>query len=365
MQAVLDALVARGEERGIQLCAYVGGVCVVDAWAGVADPATGRLVTGSTLFPVFSVTKGITATLIHLLVERGKLGYETKIADVWPEFGAHGKGEITVGDALSHRAGIPLMPVGIGHTELCDRQAMCAAIANLRPVSPPRAETTYHAATYGWILGETARRVDGRTFSTMLEEEVRRPLGIEGLYVGIPDAVEARVAILDSVYEPGNEPPPPDDPLPRDIPGWMQPLSELMNRPDARRACMPGISGIANARALAQFYAALLPGGGARTELLPPARVHQATRMQTKFCFPGQEIPVRVGLGYFLGGEACAAEMGSRPDAFGHPGHGGSIGFADPQHHLAVGLTKNYFLMARNSHRVVLSELRHTLGIPQ
>lgn len=105
VQAVLDELVERDQERGLQVAAYLDGELVVDAWSGIADPATGREVDGDTLFTVFSTTKGFTATVIHLLAERGLLDYDTPIARYWPEFAAHGKAGITVRHALTHTAG--------------------------------------------------------------------------------------------------------------------------------------------------------------------------------------------------------------------------------------------------------------------
>ena len=136
VQAVLDELVDSGAERGLQVAIYVGGELVVDAWAGVADPATGRLVDGDTLFTVFSTTKGIVATLIHILVERGLLEYDAPIARYWPEFGANGKEGITVRHALTHTAGIPQMPDGVEIADLCDWSSMCRRVADLGPLWP-------------------------------------------------------------------------------------------------------------------------------------------------------------------------------------------------------------------------------------
>src|SRR5690242_13306618 len=113
VQAVLDRLVAEDQERGLQVAAYLDGKLIVDAWAGIADPTTGQLVDGDTLFVVFSTTKGITATVIHLLAERGLLDYDRPVAHYWPEFAANGKGHITVRHALTHSAGIPQLPDGL------------------------------------------------------------------------------------------------------------------------------------------------------------------------------------------------------------------------------------------------------------
>lgn len=334
IQSLLDRLVEEGAERGLQVAVYRGGELVVDASAGIADPSTDRPVNGDTLFPIFSTTKGIAATLIHLLVERGKIAYDTRIADVWPEFAAHGKGEITLRHALNHTAGIPNMPAGIGHAELCDWDTMCAAIADLTPVSPPGGQRVYHAVTYSWTLGEVARRVDGRPFPQQLREEICAPLDIlDEMFVGIPDEVEDRVAILEAEPEEAADSPPHSD-APQPISALIQPLHEWMNRPDARRACLPASTGIMTARAIARHYAALLPGGVDRVELLPPERVRLATELQP----PVEDRPhihsARQALGYQIGGLFST-------NCFGHAGYGGSIGFADLEGNVAVAFARN------------------------
>lgn len=361
MQELLATLVREGKERGVQLAAYVDGELVVDAWAGIADPASQRPVTGDTLFPVFSATKGVAATLIHWLVERGQLTYDTPVAEVWPEFAAHGKAGITVRHVLNHTAGLPNIPMGIGLPELLDWETMCRAMAELSPVSAPGTQMCYHAVTFSWLVGEVARRVDGRRFAQMLDEEICRPLNLTGLFVGIPAEVEPRVAILEEVFAPGQTPARPDDSVPQSIPGWMWPLVTWMNRPDVRRACIPASNGIMTARALARHYAALLPGGVGGVELLPPERVRLATQLQVPSVNPADGAQQRRGLGYLLGGDPNL--MGSRPAAFGHGGYGGALGFADPDYRLAVGFTKNFY-SPNNSASQVLCELRESLGIP-
>jgi len=355
MQGVLDRCVAEGRERGVQLTAYLNGELIVDAWAGVADAETGRLVDGETLFPVFSVSKGITATIIHLLAERGMLSYDMPIAMVWPEFAAQGKGSITVRHVLSHTAGVPMMPQGIGYRELVDWDTMCADIAKLHPISAPGAEHCYHALTYGWLMGEVAQRVDGRPFSQLLHDEIRVPLGLtDSLFMGIPDAVEPRVAVLEEYCSP-NEPVLPDDNMPQSIPGWIQPLSTMMNRSDTRRACLPAATGIFTARALARHYAALLPGGVDGVELLPPHRVRQVTQPQLPTDNPMAEPISCYSLGYQRFSDACLP-------VFGHGGHGGSIGFADLTYGLAVGLTKNRF-SPNYAHDEIVQALRDALDL--
>src|SRR5437773_5703274 len=95
IQRAIDQLVESGAERGVQVAVYRDGEPLVDAVAGVADPATGRQVTAGTPFYNFSIGKGATAAVAHVLAERGRFGYDTPVADLWPEFGAHGKHTVT------------------------------------------------------------------------------------------------------------------------------------------------------------------------------------------------------------------------------------------------------------------------------
>src|SRR5438270_60750 len=137
IQQVLNDLIADELELGVQVAAYLDGELVVDTWAGRADEASGRQVDGDTLFTVFSTTKGITATCIHMLAERGKLDYDAPIAKYWPEFAAHGKEKATVRDGLTHRVGIPQMPDGATPELISDWDAITSAIAELEPVWEP------------------------------------------------------------------------------------------------------------------------------------------------------------------------------------------------------------------------------------
>jgi CubicO group peptidase (beta-lactamase class C family) len=355
---LLRQLVAEDRERGIQVAVYHRGKLVVDTWAGVADATTGQPVGGESLFPVFSVGKGMTATVVHRLVERGALDYETRLATVWPEFGVRGKENITLRHVLDHTAGLPQMPTGIGHREVCDWDAMCRALEGLSPLWPPGSHVSYHAMTFGWLVGEVARRVDGRSFPQLLHDEVCRPLGIETMFMGIPDAVEPRVARLDFI---GSEACDPNAEVPDAIPAWVWPLTGWMNRPDVRRACVPASNGIMNARAIARHYAALIPGGVDGVELLPPARVRAATQWRDLSRVAGSAPTNRFALGYGIGGNS--ALYGPRSSVFGHGGYGGAAGFADPECELAVGVTKNLLGTGDPSPQIV-TEVRRALGLP-
>lgn len=356
----LEQLVVDGEEVGLQVAVYHQGRLVIDAWAGLADTAAGRKVDGETLFTVFSTTKGILYGAIHLLAQGGKLAYDDPVARYWPAFAARGKAAITVAQVLDHSAGVPQMPDGTTAEDLCVWDRMCAAIADLPPLWEPGLKTGYHGYTNGWILGEVLRRIDGRTVSQFVGDEICGPLELRNLFLGIPDRVEARVAaLLDA---------PPPEPLPayglplmeKAIPPHLPAAAALFNRADVRRACMPAAGGIMTARDLARYYASMTPGGANGFRLLPPKRVALATRERRRDLDQVIGLEIRKGLGWILPGPNGESIPGF-PGAFGHPGAGGSVGYADPAHDLAVGFTKTLLVTAAD--RWTATDVRVTRAI--
>lgn len=344
VQQIIAEMTASGEEIGLQVAAYVDGVLVVDTWAGVADPSTGRMVDGDTLFTSWSTTKGFVATCVHILADRGRIEYDAPVATYWPEFAANGKAGVTVRHLLTHQAGIPHLPDDVTPEMMTDWDGMCAALAGHAPLWTPGTQTGYHAWTFGWLLGELVRRVDGRPIAQFVQDELCRPLGIVDFYLGLPDGLEERVAPLTQD--------------PRHLANALQvtglvsrvappqvTTAEAVNRPDVRRAAIPGGGGIMNARAIACHYAMLACGGSLDgVRILAPERIEILRGLQSD----GEDIVnggrTRFGLGYMLGGdpeEGGVAEMGASGGEFGHPGNGGSLGFADPARKLGFGLTKN------------------------
>src|SRR5213082_2132301 len=198
VQKTIDELVDSGAERGLQVAAYKNGEQVVDAVAGVADPATGRKVESSTPFYCYSVVKAAASTITHILVERGLFGYDTPVVEVWPEFGAHGKEKVTVRHVLSHTAGVPGIPLTTTIEDLCDWDKMCAAIADEELWWEPGTKIGYHAYTFGYLVGEVVRRSTGKPISRVLRDLVSGPLGVaDELYFGMPRSEQPRLARLE------------------------------------------------------------------------------------------------------------------------------------------------------------------------
>ena len=125
VQALMDKLVASGEEIGLQVAVIHNGRVVVDAVSGVADPRTGAAVTGDTLFYAASTAKGVASTVVHVLAERGEVDYDMRAVDVWPEFGSHAKDKVTLRHVLLHTAGVVGLPPDTTAADLCNWGHMC------------------------------------------------------------------------------------------------------------------------------------------------------------------------------------------------------------------------------------------------
>ncbi len=339
VRATLETIVRDTPELGLQVAAYLNGKLVVDAWAGVADEATKKPVDGDTMFMLSSVTKGITSTCLHVCVEKHKLDYDMPIVKVWPEFGANGKTAATLRHALSHQTGVPQTPVGYTPDWLSDWDRMCRGIAELKPMYPIGQRTAYHSLNFGYINGEILRRVDGRPIGQFLQDEIARPLGINGLYLGVPGSELHRVATLTDA---------PPAPAEYDARMVGEPAGSLVakvfNRRDVQQAAIPGSGGIMSARGLARHYAMLANWGqldGVR--ILPESRVRAAIELQSFEFDEVYWVRVRRSLGYRRGSDTGPL---ASPDAFGHVGGGGSFGYADPSKGLGIGFSKNYFTYA-------------------
>lgn len=346
VDAVESALVRAIElgEVGVQAAAYIGSELVLDLCAGTTGGQGPTPVDSSTLFPIFSVTKIVTATALHLQVARGLLTCEEPIATYWPEFAANGKAEITVSQVLTHRAGLPQMPEGVTPELQGDWEWMTSRLAEMEPMFEPGTRSAYHSLSWGWLIGELVRRTDpaGRSFGDFVNDELLSPLGIEDIHLGLDPSQHHRVAWLSSDI------PPTDDPLKITvIPLTVDTAPNVYNREDVRQSVMPASGGIANARSVARLLAVLANGGeldGVR--LLPTEQVLEFTRpREDPYAVDRVSGTVRwIGMGgYWLGGDSPPAIslFGPGTNVIGHPGAGGSYAWADLDSGLAVAITHN------------------------
>ncbi len=350
LQPLLDQLVAEGSELGIQVAAYHYGELRISAVAGLADREKKIPVTSETLFPVFSVTKGFSATVIHRLTERGILHYDQPLSLTWPEFAAHGKQDVTLREALSHAAGIPQMPDDVSIKDLGNWDLMCSRIANLTPLWPPGSRIEYHPLTYGWLIGEVARRATGKPFDQLLKEEVSGPLGLDNCFIGLPKGSDKPIAVLEDDPDIFPEPVIPPPGTPETVLARFGSLSSLMNRRSVQEECIPGMSGLFNALTEARHYLGLMDPA-----FLPTERLKVAIEAQEP-ARPIGEYPNDRALGY------CLSQSPVNTPTFGHSGHGGSNAFADPHHDLAIGINKNRLHRGEGTVKIV-AEIYRLLGL--
>ncbi|XP_061951517.1 uncharacterized protein LOC133674435 isoform X2 [Populus nigra] len=261
---------------GIQVCAYKDGEVIIDTAAGVLGRYDPRPVQPDSLFPVFSVTKGIAAGMLHWLVDNGKLNLDENIANIWPEFGTNGKNLIKVHHVLNHTSGLQNALANLREENpllMADWDECLKRIAMSAPETEPGQEQLYHYLSFGWLCGGLIEHASGKKFQEILEEAIVRPLNIEGeLYVGIPPGVESRLASLtldkddvSKLSKIASRPELPSTFQPDNISQLVTAVPALFNMLNVRRAIIPAANGHCSARALARYYAALVDGG-----LVPP-----------------------------------------------------------------------------------------------
>jgi CubicO group peptidase (beta-lactamase class C family) len=338
-----------GGDVGAALCVYRDGRPVVDLWGGLADTRPWQR---DTMQLVFSATKAATAVCAHLLAERGELDLDAPVAKYWPEFAAEGKEAITVRQLLSHRAGLPVLDRTLSVADVLAWEPMVEALAAQRPVWPPDTAQGYHGRTFGWLVGEVIRRVSGRSPGRFFAEEIAGPFGIDW-FIGLPASERERVGKLVNDPPGTGALPMPLDELPPEFRAIVEAAADpesLMNRafgftdeeidfddPAVHAAEMPSSNGICTARGLAKFYAALIGEvDGAR--ILKPETVAGAVAEQSFEPDKVMVMPIRFSSGFMLPGGFNPL---AGPESFGHPGRGGSLGYADPASGTAFGYVVN------------------------
>lgn len=349
------------QERGAALCVQIAGETVLDVWAGTADKDGHQPWHTDTIANLFSCTKPFTAVTALQLVEEGKLELDVPVARYWPEFAAAGKQAITLRQLLSHRAGLPAIRQMLPREALYDWQTMVDALAAEEPWWTPGEGHGYAAITYGWLLGELIRRADGRSAGQSIVARTAKPLGLD-FHVGLTDDEFYRVAHV--ARSKGNEG---DEVSKRMLMTMMREPNSMTTRafanppsimtstntPEWRRMEQPAANGHGNAHSLAGFYSGLLDGRLLEAEMLEQlTREHSIGEDKTLL------TQTRFGLGCMLDQPNVPnATFGLGPKAFGHPGAGGSIGFADPEREVTFGFVTNtlgpYVLMDPRAQKLV------------
>ncbi len=366
-ETVRDAFASnfeQGRELGAAFCVHLEGRKVVDLCGGSFDDAGTQPYGPDTLQLVFSTTKGATAICANLLAQRGLLDMGAPVSTYWPEFAQSGKGSMPVRFLLCHQAGVPAIDRQLTPEELQAWTPVADALAEQKPFWEPGTAHGYHALSYGYLVGEVVRRITGRSLGTYFAEEVADPLGIE-FFIGLPEQYEDRVSPLvganfGAVAGPGTE---------SGVGGAGNALPDFastlvarslnlgggirdrdwMNQRAWHAAEMPAGNGITNATSLSRMYAGIIGTveGGPSEALLTPDQVNRARTPLTSgadqvFASVGFNLEQKIGLGFW---RSSPVTLFGGEGSFGHGGAGGSYGFADPEHGLAVGYVMNKMAM--------------------
>ena len=330
-------------EVGAAFSVIHAGECVVDLYAGYADAVRTRPWQADTLVNTFSTTKGVAAICISVLEDRGLIDYDKPVAHYWPEFGASGKAGILVGTALSHQGGLSGVSTPLTVDDLLDWSRMTGLLAAQAPLWPPDPghKAGYHAVTWGFIAGELVRRCTGGvSLQDFLRDEIAGPLDAQ-YYIGTPEQYLPTIA---EMIAPRGEPVQTladmTDILALTL-GNPVIEAEIANRRDFQVAELAALNGAGTARGIARLYAPFAHGGTfAGRTLLSESAIRRAVTPR----FSGVDInlgtDVRWGAAGFFGNNVHQW-YGPSPQAFGHSGWGGSMGYADPDAHVSVGYVIN------------------------
>lgn len=353
-EKVRDAFEQNFAERndvGAAVAAWVDGDLVVNLWGGSADPHGSKPWQEDTLASIFSGSKGLTSTCVHLLAERGELDIDAPVAKYWPEFAQNGKEDITIAMVMAHRSGVIGPDERMSQADVRNWDAVCTQLAAARPWWEPGTAQGYHMVTFGFILGEVVRRVTGRTLGQYLRTEIAEPLGID-VHLGLPEHEHHRCA--DMINKPHI----------RDVlaagkaPGYPRSLAEHpmaglsiamgfvaddeLGSDDLylwRSSEFPGTNAHVSALGLSTFYNAMAQEKLLSRDHMERCRVSQG----------GYDVDVVLGprvadhgwgLGYMLNQRGVA---GPNHKTFGHGGSGGSFAFVDLEHRIGYSYVMNFF----------------------
>jgi CubicO group peptidase (beta-lactamase class C family) len=332
---------------GGALSVYLDGRPVVDVWTGWSDRKGQVPWQADTGAMVFSATKGMASTVIHRLVGRGLVDYDVPVAEYWPDFGVHGKADITVREVMRHRAGLSHLN-GVTRQELLDHRLMEERIA-AAPAGRLMGIPAYHAITYGWLMSGLARAVTGMGMRDLIRIELAQPLNTDGLHLGRPPAdassKAAQILVPQSTWA---------NPLfnfvaPRVAAVWFSGGFGAMYFPGMKAVVqgeipfldgeIPSVNGVATARGLAKMYGAIANGGRIDgTRFLSAELVRNLTGKPSL----RPDFNIMVPLSWHLGYHSVPIP-GVMP-GFGHAGLGGSIGWADPSTGMSLGFVHNRLL---------------------
>jgi CubicO group peptidase (beta-lactamase class C family) len=366
-----------GFETGAALTIEHKGEIVVNLWGGYQDKKKTKEWKENTLVNVWSVTKGVTATCISRLIDQGKLDPNKRVTEYWPEYSCNDKEDTKVSDFLCHRAAMFGFQGGLPSGSWQDWNKFVHQLESQAPYRQPGVSQGYHALTYGWLVGELIRRVDGRTVGKYFQEEIALPFDID-FHIGLSKEDFGRCADMlmiemDDIKLPGGFLKyVPNIFLPQKIKNFKAALQSgdfneafqgrdeddinYPNSEDWRLAEIPSANGHGTAESLAKLYG-ILSNGCTRDGISIMNQDTLKLAISPHSSGPDSVLfgaGIKFGLGYELAqGIATVGNISPtlNDKMFGHAGVGGAVGFGDPEEGLGYGFICNQQHDAKDLYR--------------
>jgi CubicO group peptidase (beta-lactamase class C family) len=343
LRELFAAKLESGEDLGASLAINIDGEMVVDLWGGWADAARTVPWAEDTITCVFSTTKAMTALAALVLVDRGELDLDAKVAAYWPEFAVRGKDRITVRQLLSHTSGVAGWDPPVTLDDLYDWGKSTALLAAQAPWWEPGMGSGYHGLSYGHLIGEVIRRITGQRLGVFFAAEIAGPLGAD-FHIGLPPSEFHRVAELvpwplQPTYPADLDP---NSPAFKMFTGpVMPPDMEWSGTERWRRADIGAGNGHGNARSTARIQSAVACGGevdGVR--LLSPKTIDRIFEVQSDGIDFVLGYRLKIGVGYGLPWPEVLPFVPEGRVCFG-AGAGGSLVIADADRRMTFAYVMN------------------------
>jgi CubicO group peptidase (beta-lactamase class C family) len=298
--------------------------------------------TPETPFLIYSGSKAITAFVVHMLHERGALDIEDPVGKYIPEYSRHGKGEITIAQVLSHRAGVPNLPrAAFDLDRVSDRESMLEVLCDAKPFAKPGQYLAYHAVSGGFILGEVVYRATGRDIRAVLAEEILDPLRFLWTNYGVSAEDVPQVA-LNYVTGPPTAPPL-SQLLSRALGLGFDDLVAASNDERFLTSVVPSANVVTTANELCRFYEIFRRGGRLEdVRVMKPETVRHALREQSRLEVDlSLGFPTRFSYGLMLGAQVLSLYGRDTQHAFGHLGFTNMLAWADPERAISCAVMTN------------------------
>jgi CubicO group peptidase (beta-lactamase class C family) len=335
-------------ELGAAVSIWQNGKPLIDLCGGFCDAGRQKPWTPETVVRVWSATKGIGSACVLHALQQQKIELNRPVAEFWPQFAQAAKDKITLGQLLSHQAGLCALDERV---HVVDYEGTIRALEVQAPLWPPGTGHGYHARTFGFLLDELVRRITGKTLSDYWQENFARPLELD-FWIGLPEEQDSRVATIYAAKS-GKSPEPAK--FYRDLvtsgtltrktftsPHGLNVISK-MNDPHTRTQPIVSFGGIGSASALAKFYSMLANGGELNGQtFFSPKTIEWMTTTLSDCIDRVFQIPTAFSAGFMKDSRDASRRMfGPSSRSFGHPGAGGAHAFADPENKIAFAYVMN------------------------